>query len=85
MLGIFCSAFVGLLALAGYLSDQGPAYFSISVAGTAFVLVWQLTTWNPDDSKSSFTRFDMNGRWVGGVIASGLILDYLLSHYGFQW
>ncbi|KIJ28566.1 hypothetical protein M422DRAFT_76831 [Sphaerobolus stellatus SS14] len=81
ILGVFCGGIIGLLTLAGSLNGQGPAYFSISVAGTAFLFIWQLTTWNPEDPKSSFARFDMNGRWIGGVIASGLIVDYLSQCY----
>ena len=36
--------FLAMLAIAGYLNAQGPAYFSLSVGGTGIHLVWQYRT-----------------------------------------
>ena len=36
--------FLIMLAVAGYLNTQGPAYFFLSVGGTGFHLVWQYCT-----------------------------------------
>ena len=44
--------FAGMLALAGYLNRQGPAYFIVSVGGTSLHLVWQYFTVNLDVPKS---------------------------------
>ena len=81
ILGVFCAGFVVLLSLAGAKNEQGIGYFGISILATAFLLVWQLYTWEPEDSRSSFVRFDMNGRWVGKIVAMGLMADYLLTSY----
>lgn len=36
--------FVVMLAIAGGLNGQGPAYFCVSVGGTAAHLLWQFAT-----------------------------------------
>lgn len=43
---LICCAitFVGMFASAGYMNDQGLAFFLISIGGTAAHLVWQLMT-----------------------------------------
>jgi len=81
ILGVFCAGFVVLLSLAGAKNEQGIAYFGISILVTLFLLTWQLYTWEPEDPRSSFTRFDMNGRWIGKIVAMGLMADYLLTSY----
>ncbi|PCH36425.1 hypothetical protein WOLCODRAFT_140414 [Wolfiporia cocos MD-104 SS10] len=43
ILSFFASIFVLSLAYAGYENQQGPLYFTVTVAGTAAHMFWQLT------------------------------------------
>ncbi|KIJ47439.1 hypothetical protein M422DRAFT_59508 [Sphaerobolus stellatus SS14] len=81
ILSLFSCGFIICLIIAGMKNGQGPAYFVLGVSGTGLILFWQLSTWDLADPQSSFERFDMNGRVVGKVVASGLALDYLLYMY----
>ena len=49
--------FATMLALAGYLNGQGPAYFAVSVGGTVIHLVWQYMTVDLDNPKSCGGEF----------------------------
>lgn len=80
ILGIFSGGFIGLLVLAGVKNEQGIGYFG-SISATGFLLIWQLSTWDLADPRSSFRRFDMNGRWVGKLVAFGLMVDYFVLYY----
>ncbi len=46
------AAFLSMLAIAGYLNEQGAIYYVLSVGGTGVHLVWQLFTVDPDDQSS---------------------------------
>lgn len=48
--------FVGMLALAGYINQQGLPYFVISVGGTGFHLVWQFFTVDLDAPESCWRK-----------------------------
>ena len=49
--------FVTMLAIAGYLNGQGPAYFLVSVGGTAIHLLWQYMTVDLNVPKSCWSEF----------------------------
>lgn len=49
--------FVTMLAVAGYLNRQGPAYFIVSVGGTAAHLLWQYMTVDLGIPKSCWSEF----------------------------
>ncbi|KAL1679287.1 UbiA prenyltransferase family-domain-containing protein [Schizophyllum commune] len=70
--------FVTMLALSGYLSGQGIAYYAISVGGTAAHLLWQYFTVNLDDPASCGENFKRNGH-LGWIIWGGLFVDYATS------
>ncbi|KAJ7616478.1 4-hydroxybenzoate polyprenyl transferase [Roridomyces roridus] len=71
-------AFVSTLAGAGYLNAQGPAFFLISVGGTAIHLVWQYYTVDLEVPTSCWTNFKRNGH-LGWLVWGGLVLDYVLQ------
>jgi 4-hydroxybenzoate polyprenyltransferase len=48
--------FVTMLAIAGYLNGQGPAYFIVSVGGTVIHLLWQYMTVDLDIPKSCWSK-----------------------------
>ena len=48
--------FVTMLAIAGHLNGQGPAYFIVSVGGTAIHLLWQYMTVDLDVPKSCWSE-----------------------------
>ena len=52
----FAIGFVALLAYAGISNNQGPAYYSVSVAGVALHLVWQLLTVDLDSPESCWCK-----------------------------
>jgi len=68
--------FVVMLYLAGAANHQGPAYFAVSVGGTALHLVWQFATVDLEVSESCWTNFQRNGH-LGWVVWGGLMIDYL--------
>jgi 4-hydroxybenzoate polyprenyltransferase len=78
ILSTFCVGFVAALAYFGILNEHGPAYFGLTVLGTAVHLLWQVTTLDINNPKSCFARFDANGRHVGFIVASGMAVDYTL-------
>ena len=49
--------FVTMLAIAGHLNGQGPAYFIVSVGGTVIHLLWQYMTVDLDKPKSCWSEF----------------------------
>ncbi|KAF7300148.1 4-hydroxybenzoate polyprenyltransferase, mitochondrial [Mycena kentingensis (nom. inval.)] len=70
--------FVSMLALAGALNNHGPAYFVISVAGTALHLLWQAWTVDLEEPKSCWENFNRNGQ-LGWIVWAGMALDYALA------
>jgi len=79
ILGMFCIGFLSSLIWAGIKGEYGFGYFGISVVSMGAFLGWQLATWDQNNPMSCFSRFDMNGRWGGLIVASGLAIDYLLQ------
>ena len=51
------SLFATMLAIAGHLNGQGPAYFIVSVGGTVIHLLWQYMTVDLDMPKSCWSEF----------------------------
>lgn len=70
--------FVALLYYAGKINQQGMAYYTISVGGTALWLLWQFLTLELDVPASCWLAFQRNGR-LGWVVWGGLMLDYYLK------
>jgi 4-hydroxybenzoate polyprenyltransferase len=75
----FCICFIVSLAFVGILNHHGPAYFILTVLGTAFHLLWQISRVDLEDPKSCFATFDANGRRTGLIVASGMAVDYALQ------
>ncbi|KAJ7138573.1 4-hydroxybenzoate polyprenyl transferase [Mycena filopes] len=73
--------FAAMLAVTGFLNDQGIVYFVISVGGTILHLVWQYLTVDLDVPKSCWANFNRNGQ-LGWIVWSGLMLDYMISLHG---
>ena len=48
--------FVTMLAIAGHLNSQGPAYFIVSIGGTVIHLLWQYMTVDLDIPKSCWSE-----------------------------
>jgi 4-hydroxybenzoate polyprenyltransferase len=68
--------FVAMLIQAGIMNGQGPAYFILSVGGTAAHLVWQFATVDLEDPQSCGINFQRNGH-LGWTVWGGLVIDYL--------
>ncbi|KAL7409477.1 UbiA prenyltransferase family-domain-containing protein [Mrakia frigida] len=75
ILSLFSVTIVSLLAYTGYLASCSPAYYVISVAGTAAHLGWQLKSVDLDVRSSCWRVFKSN-KWLGGLISLGLGVDY---------
>jgi len=73
---LFAIIFVSLLAVAGYLNQQGPFYYVLSVGGTAVQLIWRFYTLDLDVVQHCWRDFNRNAK-LGWVIWAGLLLDYL--------
>ncbi|KAF9555508.1 UbiA prenyltransferase [Agrocybe pediades] len=70
-------SFLTFLALAGALNCNGPAYFIISIGGTAIHLVWQYLTVDLEEPNSCWANFNRNGK-LGWIIWGGMVADYYL-------
>ena len=79
ILSIFASVFVSAIAYAGYNNHQGPAFYAVSVFGTAAHFAWQIGTVDLDIPSSCFEKFLSNGNYLGGIVWSGILLDYSLK------
>ncbi|KAF9462241.1 UbiA prenyltransferase family-domain-containing protein [Collybia nuda] len=76
---VLCAiTFVAMLAIAGHLNGQGPAYFLVSVGGTAVHLLWQFATVDLEVPESCWRNFNRNGH-LGWVVWGGLMIDYVLA------
>jgi 4-hydroxybenzoate polyprenyltransferase len=73
---LFAAIFVSLLAVAGYLNQQGPFYFVLSVGGTAVQLIWRFSTLDLDVDQHCWRDFNRNAK-LGWIIWVGLLLDYV--------
>ncbi|KAF9484267.1 UbiA prenyltransferase [Pholiota conissans] len=67
--------FLVMLSVAGLANTQGPAYFVISVGGTATHLIWQYMAVDLESPKSCWTNFKRNGH-LGWIVWAGLLVDY---------
>jgi 4-hydroxybenzoate polyprenyltransferase len=71
---------IGLLAAAGYAAGAGPAFFAISCGGGLATLAVMIRSVNLKSVESCWWWF-VNGCWItGGVIATGLGIDYLVRY-----
>ena len=69
---------VGFLALAGYLSGAGPAFYFVSCGGACVSLDAMTRLVKLEDPADCWWWF-VHGCWItGGVISGGLLADYLL-------
>ena len=69
---------IGFLALAGYLSGAGPAFYVISCGGACVSLDSMMRLVKLEDPQNCWWWF-VNGAWMtGGVISSGLLVDYIV-------
>ncbi|TFK28279.1 UbiA prenyltransferase [Coprinopsis marcescibilis] len=70
--------FISMLAFAGYINQQGPAYFVIGIGGTFLHLLWQYNTVDLGVPKSCWDNFNSNGH-LGWILWGGAFLDYLIK------
>ena len=56
-LSIFASITVAAWTFAGYLNSQGPAFYIISVIGSAIHIIWQITSVNIDSPEDCGSKF----------------------------
>ncbi|KAF9395459.1 Para-hydroxybenzoate--polyprenyltransferase, mitochondrial precursor (PHB:polyprenyltransferase) [Podila verticillata] len=75
-LAAFSTGMVSMLALSGYMNDQGPLFYALSVGGAAAHLAWQLRTVNYDNPADCWSKFASN-KWTGALVFSGIASDYL--------
>jgi 4-hydroxybenzoate polyprenyltransferase len=75
-LALFAVVMLAALASAGQALGMGAAYFAISVGAPALHLLWQLATLNIHDPARCMRLFVAN-RWIGALIAIGIVLDKL--------
>ncbi|KAJ3863456.1 UbiA prenyltransferase, partial [Lentinula novae-zelandiae] len=80
MIRFICSCFATLmivsLIIAGVLNKHGCAYFVVSCGGAAAHLLWQLQTWNIQDTNQAGSIFKENGN-TGLIVFSGMAIDYM--------
>ncbi|EJD42199.1 UbiA prenyltransferase [Auricularia subglabra TFB-10046 SS5] len=72
ILALFGAAFVATLAYAGVSTGQNELYFTITVAGTAAHVAWQLITLNVNDPSDCFDKFVANGN-LGYIVTAGML------------
>jgi 4-hydroxybenzoate polyprenyltransferase len=77
-LAAFSTGMISMLALAGYMNDQGPLFYTLSVAGAAAHLGWQLRTVDYSSPTDCWSKFASN-KWTGALVFSGVAGDYLLQ------
>ncbi|KAF9434933.1 Para-hydroxybenzoate--polyprenyltransferase, mitochondrial precursor (PHB:polyprenyltransferase) [Entomortierella beljakovae] len=75
-LAAFSTGMVSMLALAGYMNDQGPLFYALSVGGAAAHLAWQLKSVDYENPKDCWSKFASN-KWAGALIFSGVAGDYM--------
>ncbi|KAJ3847063.1 UbiA prenyltransferase [Lentinula lateritia] len=83
MIRFICSCFATLmivsLIIAGVMNKHGSAYFVVSCGGAAAHLLWQLQTWNIQDTDQAGSIFKENGN-TGLIVFSGMAIDYIINH-----
>ncbi|KAK3819663.1 MAG: 4-hydroxybenzoate polyprenyl transferase [Benniella sp.] len=77
-LAAFSTGMISMLALAGYMNDQGPLFYTLSVAGAAAHLGWQLRSVDYNSPTDCWSKFASN-KWTGALVFSGVAGDYLLQ------
>ncbi|KAF9120009.1 Para-hydroxybenzoate--polyprenyltransferase, mitochondrial precursor (PHB:polyprenyltransferase) [Mortierella sp. 14UC] len=75
-LAAFSTGMVSMLALAGYMNDQGPLFYTLSVGGAAAHLAWQLRSVDYENPADCWRKFASN-KWTGALVFSGIAGDYL--------
>ncbi|KAF9353736.1 Para-hydroxybenzoate--polyprenyltransferase, mitochondrial precursor (PHB:polyprenyltransferase) [Mortierella sp. AD094] len=75
-LAAFSTGMVSMLALAGYMNDQGPLFYALSVGGAAAHLAWQLKTVDYENPIDCWSKFASN-KWTGALVFGGIAGDYL--------
>ncbi|KAH9832526.1 UbiA prenyltransferase [Rhodofomes roseus] len=76
ILSLFCAAFVGCLAYAGYANHQGPLYYAIAVGYPALGLLWQLVTTDNFETQDGIKIIKANAS-IGYLTVAGLLADYV--------
>ncbi|KAG0254076.1 Para-hydroxybenzoate--polyprenyltransferase, mitochondrial precursor (PHB:polyprenyltransferase) [Actinomortierella ambigua] len=76
----FSAGTISMLALSGYMNDQGPLFYALSVGGAAAHLAWQLRTVNYNNPADCWSKFASN-KWTGALIFSGIFGDYMLQMF----
>ncbi|KAI0734750.1 UbiA prenyltransferase [Fomitopsis betulina] len=77
LLSVFAASFVAGFAYAGYLNEQGPVYYIVSVGLTAANLAWQLVT-TTDFEKEGTKLFKANAA-MGYIAVGGFFADYVVK------
>ncbi|KAF9993343.1 Para-hydroxybenzoate--polyprenyltransferase, mitochondrial precursor (PHB:polyprenyltransferase), partial [Modicella reniformis] len=77
-LTMFSTGMVSMMALAGYMNDQGSLFYALSVAGVAAHLGWQLKTVDYNNPTDCWSKFASN-KWTGALVFSGIAGDYVLQ------
>ncbi|KAF9899699.1 Para-hydroxybenzoate--polyprenyltransferase, mitochondrial precursor (PHB:polyprenyltransferase) [Linnemannia zychae] len=75
-LAAFSAGTVSMLALAGYMNEQGPLFYALSVGGIAAHLAWQLSSVDYENPADCWAKFASN-KWAGALVFSGIAGDYL--------
>ncbi|KXN91303.1 4-hydroxybenzoate polyprenyltransferase, mitochondrial [Leucoagaricus sp. SymC.cos] len=75
----FSTCFVLCLAWTGFMNSNGPAYFILSVFGSALHFIWQLSSLDFDNGPECWRMFKANGTGLGFLILSGMLCDYALK------
>jgi len=77
ILAMFASLFVTCMIVAGYLNNQGIAFFVFACGGAAVHFLYQFMTWRPNVPADGGRKFMMNHH-IGYLIWGGMLLDYYL-------
>jgi 4-hydroxybenzoate polyprenyltransferase len=73
-----CTTF--LLLYAGTLNRHGVLYYVLSCGGAMCHFLWQIASWDPNNSKSSGKIFKSNGD-LGLIVFAGMVADYAYKKY----
>ncbi|KAI0043608.1 4-hydroxybenzoate polyprenyl transferase [Auriscalpium vulgare] len=79
VLSFFAALLIAAFAYAGYLNQQGLAFYAITVGAGGLHLVYQLASLDTDNVKSCLVVFEANGWTFGEIVWAGLFVDYLLK------
>jgi 4-hydroxybenzoate polyprenyltransferase len=79
ILSFFAFMFILGLTSIGFVTHQRLPFFVLSVQGAALHLTWQITTVVFEDTASCLKRFQSNGKQLGYIVWSGMLINYSLS------